>query len=255
MIGDVVGKPGRRAVRSLVPGLRRELRLDLVIANGENSAGGAGLTSKTADELLSSGVDVITSGNHVWDQKEIIPHLDGESPILRPLNSPPATPGRGFVDLGKIMIVNLIGRVFVGTFDCPFRAMDSLLESRRSPAAAIVVDIHAEATSEKAALAHYLDGRVSAVLGTHTHVPTADARLLPGGTAFVSDVGMVGPLNSILGVEPTQVLERFLTQMPRRLKVAGDGPVSFNGVMVEIDDSSGKATAIERVDREVESGP
>ena len=252
MIGDVIGRPGRRAVRRLVPELRRDLEIDLVIANGENSAGGAGLTSKTAGELFSSGVDVITSGNHVWDQKEIIPHLDSEAPILRPLNYPPATPGHGHVDAGSALVINLIGRVFMGTFDCPFRTVDSLLESEDGLPKAVIVDMHAEATSEKAALAWHLDGRVSAVLGTHTHVATADARVLPGGTAFVSDVGMVGPVNSIIGVEPEAVLERFLTQMPKRLKVARSGPTLFNSVMVEIDDASGKARAIERVDREIE---
>jgi len=252
MIGDVIGRPGRRAVRCLVPELRRDLQIDLVIANGENSAGGAGLTSKTAGELFSSGVDVVTSGNHVWDQKEIIPHLESEAAILRPLNYPPAAPGHGHVDAGNALVVNLIGRVFMGTFDCPFRTADSVLDSEDGLPKAVIVDIHAEATSEKAALAWYLDGRVSAVLGTHTHVATADARILPGGTAFVSDVGMVGPINSIIGVEPKEVLERFLTQMPSRLKVAKQGPSIFNSVMVEIDDASGKAIAIARVDREIE---
>ena len=251
MVGDIVGKPGRRAVRTLVPGLRRDLGLDLVIANGENAAGGAGLTQKTAEEIFAAGVDVITSGNHVWDQKEIIPHLDGDAPILRPLNYPPAAPGHGYLEVGDALVVNLIGRVFVGSFDCPFRAIDSLLESLGRPRV-VVVDVHAEATSEKAALGWYLDGRVSAVLGTHTHVATADARVLPKGTAFVSDVGMVGPANSIIGAEPEAVLERFLTQMPRRMRVARDGPTLFNAVVVEIDDSSGKATAIERVDRQVD---
>ncbi len=252
MIGDVIGRPGRRAVRIIVPELRSVLQIDLVIANGENSAGGAGLTSKTAQELFSSGVDVITAGNHIWDQKEIIPHLETEAPILRPSNYPPAAPGHGHVDMGNTLVINLIGRVFMGTFDCPFRAADSLLESEGGLPKAVIVDMHAEATSEKAALAWHLDGRVSAVLGTHTHVATADTRILPGGTAFVSDVGMAGPVNSIIGVEPAEVLERFLTQMPKRLKVAKKGPTRFNSVMVDIDDSSGKATAIERVDREIE---
>ena len=251
MIGDVVGRPGRNAVSTLLPDIRRELGLDLVVANGENAAGGFGLTLETADELLSAGVDVITSGNHIWDQKEIIPHLDSDAPILRPHNYPASAPGRGCIDLGGALVVNLIGRVFVGTFDDPFRAMDRLLEDRPDRPAVTIVDMHAEATSEKAALAWYLDGRVSAVVGTHTHVATADARLLPKGTAFVTDLGMVGAVNSIIGVEPAEVLNRFLSQTPHRLKVASDGPTIFNSVFIDIDDSTGKATAIKRVDREL----
>jgi metallophosphoesterase (TIGR00282 family) len=251
MIGDVVGRPGRRAVQTILPQLRQELQLDLVVANGENAAGGAGITPDTATELLRSGVDVITSGNHIWDQKEIIPHLNGDTPILRPLNYPSSVPGRGYINLGGALIVNLIGRVFVGTFDCPFKAMDRLLEELSDRPATVILDMHAEATSEKAALAWYLDGRVSVVAGTHTHVATADARLLPKGTAFVSDLGMVGPTNSIIGVEPKDVLERFLTQTPRRLTVAKAGPTRFNSVLVDIDESTGTATSIERVDREL----
>ena len=251
MIGDVVGRPGRTAVSNLLPDLRDELGLDLVVANGENAAGGFGLTADTAKELLSSGVDVITSGNHIWDQKEIVPHLDGPLPILRPLNYPPSTPGRGHLRLGDVIVVNVLGRVFVGDRDCPFRTVDALLDGLDERPAAIVVDMHAEATSEKAAMGWFLDGRVSAVVGTHTHVPTADARILPQGTAFVSDLGMVGPTDSIIGVEPADALERFLTQTPQRLKVAKDGPVNFNSVLVEIDETSGKAIDIARVDRQV----
>ena len=251
LIGDVIGRPGRAAVKALVPSLREDLDLDVVVANGENAAGGAGITLSTADELLSSGVDAITSGNHIWDQKEIIPHLDDELPLLRPLNYPPDAPGRGYMITGDVLVVNLIGRVFVGNYDCPFRAIDGLLENLADRPSVTVVDMHAEATSEKAALAWHLDGRVSAVVGTHTHVPTADARLLPKGTAFVSDLGMVGPLNSIIGVEPEDALFRFLTQTPRRFNVAKGGPTVFNSVMVEVDDSTGLATGIERVDREL----
>ena len=251
MIGDVVGRPGRRAVQALLPDLRRELKLDLAIANGENAAGGFGLTLDTADELLSSGVDVITSGNHIWDQREIIPHLDDETSILRPLNYPPDTPGRGYITLDRALVVNVIGRVFVGTYDCPFRAMDRLLEEVSERPSVTIVDMHAEATSEKAALAWYLDGRVSVVAGTHTHVPTADARVLPNGTAFVSDLGMVGPLNSVIGARPEDALDRFLTQTPRRLTVANGGPTAFNSVLVDIDETTGRATGIERVDREL----
>ena len=184
MIGDVVGRPGRRAVSALLPELRRELHLDLVVANGENAAGGHGITLDTANELLAGGVDIITSGNHIWDQREIIPHLDSTLPLLRPLNYPPGTPGRGYVRVGDVLIVNLMGRVFIGNFDCPFRAMDQLLEELSGSSKVIVVDLHAEATSEKVAMGWYLDGRVSAVVGTHTHVATADTRLLPKGTAL-----------------------------------------------------------------------
>ncbi len=251
MIGDVVGRPGRKAVQALLPELRRELQLDLVVANGENAAGGFGITPDTAMELVSGGVDVITSGNHVWDKREILPYLDNELPILRPLNYPPTAPGRGYIVTDAALVVNLIGRVFIGTFDCPFRAMDRLLEEIGDRPAPIILDMHAEATSEKAALAWYLDGRVSVVAGTHTHVATADARLLPKGTAFVSDLGMVGAVNSIIGAEPEDVLARFLTQTPRRLAVAHGGPIRFNSVLVDIDDSTGVAIGIERGDREL----
>ena len=252
MIGDIVGRPGRVALRALLPQLSEELRLDMVVANGENAAGGFGLTPDTADELMACGVDVITSGNHIWDQKEIIPHLDDGMPILRPLNYPSTVPGHGYTTLGNALVVNLIGRVFVGTFDCPFRAMDRLLKELTDRPAVVLVDMHAEATSEKAAMAWYLDGRVTAVTGTHTHVATADARILPKGTAFVSDVGMVGPINSIIGADPDDALQRFLNQTPHRLNVAKDGPTRFNSVLIEIDETTGRATGIERVDREIE---
>ena len=233
---------------SLLPKLREELDIDLAIGNGENAAGGFGITPETAEELFQSGIDVLTSGNHVYDQKEIVPVLGGQIPLLRPLNYPPTAPGKGHLRVGDALVVNAMGRVFVGAYDCPFRAMDQLLEQTEHLPRVIVVDFHAEATSEKGALAWYLDGRVSAVLGTHTHVPTADARILPRGTAFVSDVGMVGPANSVIGNQVEDVLHRFLTQTPNRLKVPG-GPVQFNSVLVEIDDQSGKAVAIERIDR------
>ena len=251
MIGDAVGRPGRNAIRALLPDLRDKLSLDLVVANGENAAGGFGITLDTAKELLSSGVDVITSGNHIWDQKEIIPHLDSTLPLLRPLNYPPGAPGRGHCWAGDALIVNLIGRVFVGTFDCPFRAMDKLLEELPESPKIVIVDFHAEATSEKEAMGWHLDGRASAVMGTHTHVPTADARILPQGTAFASDLGMVGPINSVIGCDIEDVLARFLEGTPRRLHVADRGPVRFNSVMIEIDDATGRARDVVRVDREV----
>ena len=252
MIGDVVGSPGRKAVQALLPDLRHELHLDLVTANGENAAGGFGITLDTADELLSSGVDIITSGNHIWDQKEIIPHLDSTLPILRPLNYPPDTPGRGYGNVKGVLVVNLIGRVFVGTCDCPFRSMGRLLEELPDPPPPIIVDLHAEATSEKQAMGWYLDGRVSVVAGTHTHVPTADTRILPKGTGYVSDLGMVGTTDSVIGSQIQDVLERFLTQTPRRLSVATKGPVRFNSVLFEIDETTGNTTDVVRIDREID---
>lgn len=247
-IGDVVGKPGRRALQTLLPSLRRELAPDLVIANGENAAGGNGLTLDTAHEILSAGVDIITSGNHIWDQKEFLPHLDSDLPVLRPLNYPPGVPGKGYLQRGEVVVVNLQGRTFMPPIDCPFRAADDLLP-KLTHARLIIVDFHAEATSEKQAMGWYLDGRVSAVLGTHTHVPTADARILPKGTAFVTDVGMCGPSNSVIGVEVQDILERFLLQTPKRFTVAG-GPAVLNAVLVTIDDQTGRALSIVRVDRE-----
>lgn len=250
MIGDVIGRPGRRAVHSLMPGLRHQFQLDTVIANAENAAGGKGLTPATAEELLQSGVDVLTSGNHIWAQKEIIPHLDGELPILRPLNYSPYAPGRGYLMCGQVLVVNLAGRTFMGDADCPFRAMDQLLEKLHDKLSVVIVDFHAEATSEKNAMGYYLDGRVSAVLGTHTHVGTVDARILPQGTAFITDVGMVGPTDSVIGDDAKAVIQRFLTQMPHRLSV-GEGSVLFNSVLLEIEPSVGKAISITRIDREV----
>jgi hypothetical protein len=246
MIGDVIGRPGRMAVRAILPGLRQRQGIDLVIANGENAAGGIGLTIETAEELFHSGVDVITSGNHIWHHKELIPHLNSDAPILRPLNYPPGVPGRGYLIRGEAMVVNLMGRTFMSELDCPFRAMDNLLEGLDNKPAVIVVDFHGEATSEKGAMGWYLDGRVSAVLGTHTHIGTVDARLLPQGTAFVTDVGMVGPKNSIIGDDVQAVLQRFLTQIPHRLPV-GKGPVIFNSVLVEVNED-GRAGSIARID-------
>jgi len=247
-IGDVVGRPGRRGVQNLLPGLREQYGIDLVIANGENAAGGRGLTLTTAEELFKAGVDVITTGNHIWDQREIIPHLDGDKRILRPLNYPPGVPGRGYSIQGQTLVVNLMGRVFMGTLDCPFRAMDHLLHELPKVPPFVIVDFHGEATSEKVALGWYLDGRVSAVLGTHTHVGTIDARILPLGTAYITDVGMTGPIDSIIGDDIKGVLDRFLTQMPTRFSV-GSGHTTFNSVLVELDETNGKAKSITRIDR------
>lgn len=253
MVGDVIGKPGRRVIKALLPGLRQEHNLDLVIVNGENAAGGQGLTSATAQELLSAGADVITSGNHIWDQKEIIPHLDGQLPVIRPYNYPPGVPGRGYLVMKDVLVVNLIGRTFMASLDCPFRGADALLASLPQRPPVVVVDFHAEATSEKGAMGRYLDGRVSAVLGTHTHVGTIDAQIFPRGTAFVTDIGMTGPVDSVIGDDVDSVLRRFLTRLPSRLSV-GRGEVVFNGVVVDVDNSTGKASRISRISQRLEAG-
>ena len=250
MVGDVIGQPGRNAIKALLPDLIDEYNIDLTVLNGENAAGGFGITSGIAQELFDYGVDVITSGNHIWDQREIIPHLDGHLPIIRPLNYPPTVPGKGYIRVKGVTVINIIGRVFVGNYDCPFRAMDALLDELKGTSSIIVVDFHAEATSEKMAMGWYLDGRVSALVGTHTHVGTADQRLLTRGTAYLTDLGMVGPMNSVIGSNIEDVLERFLNQTPRRLNVSS-GPVQFNAAMIDIDESNGMATQIIRVDRQV----
>ena len=248
VVGDIVGKPGRKAVNNLIPSLNLGHELDIVIANGENAAGGIGLTVSTANELFDSGIDVITSGNHIWAHKEINPYLDGDNAIIRPLNYPSSVPGRGYILYQGIVVVNLIGRTFMSNYDCPFRAMDNLLPEIRDKANIIIVDFHAEATSEKVAMGRYLDGRVSAVLGTHTHVGTIDTKILPAGTAYVTDIGMVGPVNSVIGDDIASVTERFLTQINRRLPVA-TGEVEFNAVLLELDEATGRALEIKRIHR------
>jgi len=251
VIGDIIGRPGRQAVREFLPGLRQQYGLDMVIANVENAAGGFGLTSTTAKELLSAGVNVLTSGNHIWAQKEIIPYLDGEMPVLRPLNYPPSVPGRGYLIIGQAMVINLIGRTFMGDLDCPFRAMDKLLAELEHKPPVIIVDFHAEATSEKVAMGRYLDGRVSAVLGTHTHVGTIDAQLLPQGTAYVTDIGMTGPMDSVIGDDTEAVIQRFLTGMPHHLSVGRGNPI-FNAIIIRVDGDSGRAINIERICQKME---
>lgn len=238
-------------MKEILPGLCDEHNIDLVIGNGENAAGGLGLTPSTAEELFDSGIDVITTGNHIWAYNEIIPYLDSELAILRPLNYPPMNPGRGYLLKNNVLIVNLVGRVFMGHVDCPFRAMDQLLAEFEHKSIPIIVDFHAEATSEKVAMGRYLDGRVSAVLGTHTHVGTADAHILPGGTAYVTDIGMVGPIDSVIGDDPDSVINRFLTQIPSRLSV-GKGKVSFDAILVEADEKTGKAVDIKRIQKIVD---
>jgi len=238
-------------VKEILPGLCHEYKIDLVVGNGENAAGGLGITPGTAEELFDSGIDVITTGNHIWAYKEIIPYMDSEPPLLRPLNYPPTNPGRGYLLKKKALIVNLVGRVFIGHSDCPFRAMDQLLAEFENKSIPIIVDFHAEATSEKVAMGRYLDGRVSAVLGTHTHVGTIDAHILPGGTAYVTDIGMVGPADSVIGDDPDSVIDRFLTQIPSRLSV-GKGNVSFDAILVEVDKKTGNAVDIKRIQKIVD---
>jgi 2',3'-cyclic-nucleotide 2'-phosphodiesterase len=257
VIGDIIGKPGRLAVLHALPELRRELELELVIANGENVAAGMGLTPRLAEELLAGGIDVITSGNHIWDKREIYEYLDTDRPVLRPINYPDTAPGRGWLihhtDAGdEVAVINAMGRVFMNQLDSPFTRLDDLLDGAADPLPPIrIVDFHCELTSEKNAMGWYLNGRVSAVLGTHTHVPTADARLLPGGTAYISDVGMTGPRDSVIGFSLDSVLPRFTRHLPTRFNVA-EGPVMLNAVVVAVDAASGRATAIEQVQRLVE---
>ena len=250
MVGDVIGRGGRNALCGLLPGLRDELDIDFVTAQGENLAGGFGLTRNTVADLLDSGVDVVTTGNHVWDKREFVEDLDDPSlPVLRPMNYPAIAPGRGCIDMGRVAVVNLIGRVFVGEFDSPFAVIDELLASGWGKGKPLIVDFHAEATSEKSALGWHLDGRASAVCGTHTHVPTADCRVLPGGTAFVSDLGMVGSPDSVIGMQVDDVLARFLTGVPKRMSPVASGPMNFNSVLIDVDDETSKAVGISRVDR------
>jgi 2',3'-cyclic-nucleotide 2'-phosphodiesterase len=250
-IGDVVGRPGRRAVESLLPGLRRQWDPDLVVANGENAAGGIGLTRPVADELFALGIDVLTSGNHIWDKKDADDLVESCRLILRPANYPPGTPGRGagvFAARGgrPVGIVNLQGRVFMQGIDCPFRAGTELVSKLRAETQVVLVDIHAEATSEKIALAWHLAGAATAVLGTHTHVQTADERILERHTACISDVGMTGPYDSVIGIRKELSLARFLTQLPQRFEAAG-GPLMLNAVLVEASEVTGAASAIHRI--------
>jgi hypothetical protein len=257
-IGDIVGQPGRNAVKTLVPKLREQHALDFVIANGENSAGGSGITPKTAEEIFSAGVDVITTGDHLWDQKEVMELLAGEKRFLRPLNYPPGTPGQGsgvfkvhspestVHSRPSIAVLNVQGRTFMPPLENPFLLALDEVKRLRQQTKIIFVDFHAEATSEKIAFARMLDGQVSAVVGTHTHVQTADEQIFPGGTAYLTDAGFTGPHESVLGREIEPVLKRFLTGMPQRFEVAKDN-VLLHGAVIEIDDVSGKALRIQRV--------
>jgi metallophosphoesterase (TIGR00282 family) len=252
--GDVMGEPGRKAVTEWIPKLKEELAVDFVIVNGENAAAGRGITPKIAIGLMRAGAAVVTSGDHIWDQKEIVPYLADEPRMLRPLNYPAGVPGSGSVVLetkkGKVGVINALGRVFMGPqVENPFTALVECVEAMRAETPVIFVDFHAEATSEKVAMGWHLDGRVSAVVGTHTHVPTADERILPGGTAFLCDAGMCGPLDSVIGSQIEPVLAKFLTAMPARFGI-GRGKVRVNAVLVEVEVATGKALSIERVTRE-----
>ncbi|HMP83450.1 MAG TPA: TIGR00282 family metallophosphoesterase [Verrucomicrobiota bacterium] len=250
-IGDIVGRPGREAVKQLLPSLRERHGLDFVIANGENSAGGSGITPKTATEIFAAGVDVITSGDHLWDQKEVTELLANEKRFLRPINYPPGTPGNGcgifeIRNSVRIAVLNAQGRTFMPVLDNPFTVVPPEIERLRQQAKIIFVDFHAEATSEKIAFARMLDGTVSAVVGTHTHVQTADEQVFPGGTAFLSDAGFTGPHESVLGREIEPIIKRFVTGMPQRFEVA-DKRVLLHGAVIEIDENTGRATSIQRV--------
>lgn len=252
-IGDIVGAPGRKAVKQLLPGLREKHGVDVVIANGENAAGGNGITPVKAAEIYSAGVDIITTGDHLWDQKEVIDLLNAEARFLRPLNYPPGTPGQGSLVLERagqptLAVMNLQGRTFMKELENPFHAAREEIKRLQSRATVIFVDIHAEATSEKIALARMLDGQASAVVGTHTHVQTADEQIFPGGTAFLCDAGFTGPHDSVIGREVEPVVARFLTNQPQRFNVAR-GEVLLQGVVIDIDGANGRATSIERISK------
>jgi metallophosphoesterase (TIGR00282 family) len=249
-VGDVFGEPGRKAVQMLLPRLRKQYEADLAVVNVENAAAGFGVTPLIARTFLDQGVDVMTSGNHIWDRKEIIQYIVKENLLLRPANYPPGTPGTGSVVVKagphKVAVLNMMGRVFLPHLDCPFRKADEEIPRLRQDTPIIIVDMHSEATSESQAMGWYLDGRVSAVVGTHRHVQTADERLLPKGTAFITDLGMTGPVDSVIGVEPALAISRFLTQMPNKFEPA-KGPAALHGAVIRIDPDTGRALSIERL--------
>jgi hypothetical protein len=249
-LGDIVGRPGRRAVHELLPTLKKTYEPRFTIANGENAAGGNGITRDVADELFSAGIDVLTMGNHVWDNKDVYTFIDGDDRIVRPANYPPGSPGSGFTIAHRadcvIGVVNLSGRVFMPPLDCPFRAIDQIIPDIIKKTPIIIVDFHAEATSEKSAFSWYVDGQVTAVIGTHTHIQTADERVLPKGTAYITDVGMTGPRDSVLGVRVDQVLDKLIGLRPVRFEVAG-GPLQLNAVSIDTDETSGRVREIQRI--------
>jgi 2',3'-cyclic-nucleotide 2'-phosphodiesterase len=249
-VGDVVGKPGREAIRQLLPGLRRRHEVDFAVVNIENAAGGFGFTPEIGREVLEAGADCLTSGNHVWKKREAYGYIDSEPRMLRPANFPDGVPGRGYglyvVGGMQIAVASLMGRIFMEPLRCPFRMLDEIWERIRGETSVLFVDFHAETTSEKLALGWYAAGRATAVIGTHTHVQTADERILPGGTAYLTDVGMTGPVNGVLGVEADRVIEKFLTQMPVKFEVAR-GPVLLMAALVELDEHTGRAVRITRI--------
>jgi 2',3'-cyclic-nucleotide 2'-phosphodiesterase len=250
-IGDIIGKPGREALSRELHRIVDRHRVDLVIANGENAAGGFGLTAETAQELFKCGVQMITSGNHIWDKKDSLEYIKRDERIVRPANYPEGTPGRGATLVStpggvKIGILNLEGRVFMNNLDCPFRCADREIAKLKEETPIIFVDFHAEATSEKVSLGWYLDGRVSAVVGTHTHVQTADERILTAGTAYMTDAGMTGSFDSVIGVRKEDAIEKFITQRPAKFEVAKKD-IRINGVVIEVDEKSGLALSIERI--------
>ncbi|MDR0469549.1 MAG: TIGR00282 family metallophosphoesterase [Peptococcaceae bacterium] len=257
MVGDLVGKPGRVYASQILPSLINRYKPDMVIANGENAAGGKGITGLVADEIYGMGVDVITTGNHIWDNRDVFNFIDHSPGLIRPANFPPGTPGKGWLiheirpGMRPVAVVNLMGRTFMTPVDCPFQTIDHLLteiadHAPGDKAPAVIVDFHAEATSEKETMGFFLAGKVSAVIGTHTHVQTADERILPGGTAYITDMGMTGPRDSILGVKPEIMIRRFLYQMPVRHELA-ESPAILCGVLIHIDEESGKAVDIIRI--------
>jgi metallophosphoesterase (TIGR00282 family) len=254
-IGDIVGSPGREAINKLLPELKKEYQLRFIIANAENAAGGSGITQKVADELFKSGIDVLTSGDHIWKKREIFEIINQEPRILRPLNFPVGALGKGSglfktKEGEAIGVINVNGRVFMEALECPFRTSIEAVETLAKQTNLIIVDIHAEATSEKIALGWYLDGKVSAVLGTHTHIQTADERILPGGSAFITDVGMTGPYDSVIGRRIEDVLERFITSIPTRFEVAKDN-IQLHAVVLDIDEKTGKTRSIVRIQRKL----
>lgn len=250
-IGDIVGKPARKSLSKFLFQIQREQEINFIIANAENIAGGIGITKETAMEIFSLGVNVLTSGNHIWAKKEIIDYLNEEKRLLRPLNYPKPCAGNGYIveEINynrKVAVVNLMGRLYMQAVDCPFRAMEEVLPIIRKDTNIIIVDFHAEATSEKIAMGWFLDGKVSAVIGTHTHVQTADECILPHQTAYITDVGMVGPYNSVIGMDKETAINRFLTQIPLKLEVA-KGPCVFEAVVISIDEQTGKSKSIKRI--------
>lgn len=250
-IGDIVGEAGRKALREGIFKLVERLKIDFVIANVENAAGGFGITRPVGEELFSLGIDILTSGNHIWDKKEAVSYIEGEKRLLRPANYPEDVPGSGSIIVNtsageKVAVLNVTGRVFMSQADCPFKVSKKEILKLKEHTKVIIVDFHAEATSEKSAIGWFLDGEVSAVIGTHTHVQTADETILPDGTAFITDVGMTGPVNSIIGIKKELILRKFLTYMPARFETA-KGPSIISAVVVDIDPASGHATNIQRL--------